>query len=159
MMHLRGVAEDSAKIVQDVTRIERDANLYNEEKIPKVGLVNKFAKEFKSTPQGIDSTIWKITLEFDRKTCEFAIERKTKKVFAFKQMHFDGNSFTADYRFFDETEEDMAREFEKSDPTGLQILDFSYILEMSDEEFERIVGSMHNADVARKYRQVMLKQD
>lgn len=27
------------------------------------------------------------------------------------------------------------------------------------EEFERIVDSMLNADVARKYRQVMLKQD
>ena len=29
------------------------------------------------------------------------------------------------------------------------------ILAMPDEEFERIVGSMHNAETARKYRQVM----
>jgi hypothetical protein len=57
-------------------------------------------------------------------------------------------------------EEAAAREFAKSNhPTSFQTIDFSYILAMPDEEFERIVGSMRNAETARKYRQVMRKKE
>ena len=160
LFRLRGIAQDSARIVQDVTRIERESRLCDKEKVPQVELVNEFAKEFKSTPPNIDSIIWKLALELDRKICEFAIERKTKKVFSFKKTNFSDNGHcTVDYRLFDETEEDMAREFAKSNATDFKIADFSYVLGMSDEEFERIVGSMQNADVARKYRQVMKEQE
>ena len=120
------------------------------------GLVNEFQKELSTiSSNSIESAVQKIAIRFDRKICEFATERKTKKVYTFKKMRLDGNHCTADYRFFDETEEDMVHEFAKSNQYDFQIIDFSHILNLSDEEFERIIGSMHNADVAKAYRKVM----
>lgn len=134
----------------------RPIQIYGEMKTPQAGLANDFVKEFNSTPSiNMESTILKIAIKFDRNVCQFAIERKTKKVFTFKKTHFDNNHYIVDYNFFDETEEDTAREFAKSAHAEFEIVDFSRILEMLDEEFERIVGSMYNADIARKYRQVM----
>lgn len=155
LFQLRGFSKDCERIIRDVEIAEEQFHFNRPP--AKAGLVNEFAKEFKSTPpsQNIESIALRIALQFDKKVCEFAIERKTKKVYAFNITHFSENVCTADYHFFDETEEGLAREFAKSNPTGFQIIDFSYILEMSDEKFERIVGSYRNAETARKYRQVM----
>ncbi len=149
LFQLRGFGKDCERIIRDVEQV-------------KAGLVNEFFKEFNSTPpsQDIESIALRIALRFDKEVCEFAIERKTKKVYAFNLTHFSETGCTVDHRFFDETEEDAAREFAKSNhPTSFQTIDFSCILAMPDEEFERIVGSMHNAETARKYRQVMRKKE
>lgn len=156
LFQLRGFGKDSERIIRDVEIVEEQFHL--NQPPAKAGLVNEFFKEYNSTPpsQNIESIALRIALQFDKEVCEFAIERKTKKVYAFNMTHFSENGCTVDCLFFDETEEGLAREFAKSnDPTGYQIMDFSCILAMSDEEFERIVGSMRNAETARKYRQVM----
>lgn len=156
LFQLRGFGKDCERIIRDVERVEEQFHL-NRPQV-KAGLVNEFFKEFNSTPpsQDIESIVLRIALRFDKEVCEFAIERKTKKVHVFNLTHFSETGCTVDYRFFDETEEGAAREFAKSNhPTSFQTIDFSCILAMSDEEFERIVGSMRNAETARKYRQVM----
>lgn len=156
LFQLRGFRKDCERIIRDVESIEEQFHLNRPP--AKAGLINEFTKEFNSTPpsRNIESVALRTALQFDKKVCEFAIERKTKKVYAFNLTHFSENGCTVDYRFFDETEEDVAREFAKSNhPTNFQKIDFSCILAMPDEEFERIVGSMHNAETARKYRQVM----
>lgn len=160
LFQLRGFGKDCERIIRDVEIVEEQFHLNRPP--AKAGLVNEFAKEFKTTPpsQKIESIALRIALKFDKEVCEFAIERKTKKVYAFSLTHFSENGCTVDYRFFDETEEGLAREFAKSNhPTGYQIMDFSRILAMSDEEFERIVGSTRNAETVRKYRQVMRKKE
>lgn len=156
LFQLRGFGKDCERIIRDVEIIEEQFHL--NQPPAKVGLVNEFAKEFNSThpSQNIESIALRLAFQLDKEVCEFAIERKTKKVYAFNLTHFSENGCTVDYRFFDETEEGLAIEFMKSNhPTGYQIMDFSCILAMSNEEFERIVGSMRNAETARKYRQVM----
>jgi len=123
-------------------------------------LTNKIIED-PSFPRFNDNEINKIILKheirYERELLEFAIENKAKEIYVCRYNYVKDNMYTLNYRFFNKKL--LAKEFAKANNTDYQILNFSKIISMSDDEFENLISSRPNADLARKYRKTLLENE
>lgn len=105
----------------------------------------------------IDKIILKHEIRYERELLEFAIENKAKEIYVSRYNYFKDNMYTLNYSFFNKKL--LAKEFAKANNTDYQILNFSKIISMSDDEFENLISSRPNADLARKYRKTLLENE
>ena len=114
-----------------------------------------------SLPRFNDNNINKIILKheirYERELLEFAIENKAKEIYVSIYNYVKDNMYTLNYRFFNKKL--LAKEFAKANNTEYQILNFSKIISMSDDEFENLISNRPNADLARKYRKTLLENE
>ena len=123
-------------------------------------LTNKII-EIPDFPQLDDNDINKIILKqeirYERELLEFAIENKAKEIYVSRYNYVKDNMYTLNYRFFNKKL--LAKEFAKANNTDYQILNFSKFISMPDDEFENLISSRPNADLARKYRKTLLENE
>ena len=105
----------------------------------------------------INKIILKHEIRYERELLEFAIENKAKEIYVSRYNYVKDNMYTLNYCFFNKKL--LAKEFAKANNTDYQILNFSKIISMSDDEFENLISSRPNADLARKYRKTLLKNE
>lgn len=105
----------------------------------------------------INKIILKHGIRYEKELLEFAIENKAKEIYVFRYNYVKDNMYTLNYRFFNKKL--LAKEFAKANNTDYQILNFSKIISMSDDEFENLISSRPNADLARKYRKTLLENE
>lgn len=105
----------------------------------------------------INKIILKHEIRYERELLEFAIENKAKEIYVSRYNYVKDNMYTLNYRFFDKKL--LAKEFAKANNTDYQILNFSKFISMPDDEFENLISSRPNADLARKYRKTLLENE
>lgn len=105
----------------------------------------------------INKIILKHEIRYERELLEFAIENKAKEIYVSIYNYVKDNMYTLNYRFFNKKL--LAKEFAKANNTVYKILNFSKIISMTDDEFENIISSRPNADLARKYRKTLLENE
>lgn len=105
----------------------------------------------------INKIIQKHEIRYERELLEFAIENKAKEIYVSRYNYVKDNMYTLNYRFFNKKL--LAKEFAKANNTDYQTLNFSKIISMSDDEFENLISSRPNADLARKYRKILLENE
>lgn len=105
----------------------------------------------------INKIIQKHEIRYERELLEFAIENKAKEIYVSRYNYVKDNMYTLNYRFFNKKL--LAKEFAKANNTDYQTLNFSKIISMPDDEFENLISSRPNADLARKYRKILLENE
>lgn len=105
----------------------------------------------------INKIILKHEIRYERELLEFAIENKAKEIYVSRYNYVKDNMYTLNYRFF--YKKLLAKEFAKANNTDYQILNFSKFISMPDDEFENLISSRPNADLARKYRKTLLENE
>lgn len=110
---------------------------------------------------GYENDINKIILKqeerYERELLEFAIENKAKEIYVSRYNYVKDNMYTLNYCFFNKKL--LAKEFAKANNTDYQTLNFSKIISMPNDEFENLISSRPNADLARKYRKTLLEKE
>lgn len=105
----------------------------------------------------INKIIQKQEIRYERELLEFAIKNKAKEIYVSRYNYIKDNMYTLNYRFFNKKL--LAKEFAKANNTDYQTLNFSKIISMPDDEFENLISSRPNADLARKYRKILLENE
>lgn len=105
----------------------------------------------------INKIIQKHEIRYERELLEFAIENKAKEIYVSRYNYVKDNMYTLNYRFFNKKL--LAKEFAKANNADYQILNFSKFISMTDDEFENLISSRPNADLARKYRKILLENE